>query len=434
MHVLTDLSLLSGPVPLVVTVIGGVGGIWLLTGRARWFRRRAIPLAAAGAGVLTGCLWFGVERVWRPLPDPIPLTVYLWVALALWAVALLVPRILTATRRVRAAAVSVVAAVAVVVAGAVQVNLFFAAYPTVETAVGLEQATRIDFRAVPPPTPTPISGRPVESVWTPPADMPRSGRVTAAIIPGDRSGFSARRAEIYLPPAYFTEPRPQFPVLVLLAGQPGQPKDWLTGGRLAATMDDFARHHGGLGPVVVVADSTGSTWGNPLCVDSRLGHAATYLAEDVPAWTTAHLQVDPDPGGWAIGGLSLGGTCALQMATNYPQRYPTFLDLSGDPEPTLGDHQRTLDAAFGGKQSAFTRVNPLDLLAAHRYPGSAGVFVVGSHDDQLKPRIRTANDAARRAGMDVSYAEVRGGHNFAVWSAGLSTEMDWLARRLGLIS
>ncbi|RZL82025.1 MAG: esterase [Rhodococcus sp. (in: high G+C Gram-positive bacteria)] len=434
MHVLTDLSLLSGPAPLVVTAIGAVGGIWLLTGRARWFRHRAIPLSAAGAGVLTGCLWFWVERVWRPLPDPIPPTVYLWTALALWAVTLLVPRVLATTRRVLAVAVSMVAAVAVVAAGAVQINLFFAAYPTVGATIGFEHVSRIDFEAVPPPTLSPISGHPLESVWTPPADMPRSGKMTAAIIPGDRSGFHARRAQIYLPPAYFTDPRPQLPVLVLLAGQPGQPRDWLTGGRLGITMDNFARHHDGLGPVVVVADATGSTWGNPLCVDSRLGHAATYLAEDVPAWTKTHLQVDPDPGAWAIGGLSLGGTCALQMATNYPQRYPTFLDLSGDPEPTLGDHQRTLDAAFGGDQTAFARVNPLDLLAAHRYPGSAGVFVVGSRDDEVKPSIRNACDAARRAGMDVSYAEVRGGHNFAVWSAGLSTEMDWLATRLGLVS
>ncbi len=34
--------------------------------------------------------------------------------------------------------------------------------------------------------------------------------------------------------------------------------------------------------------------------------------------------------------------------------------------------------------------------------------------------------------MDVTYTEVRGGHNFAVWAAALATEMDWLAARLGL--
>lgn len=60
--------------------------------------------------------------------------------------------------------------------------------------------------------------------------------------------------------------------------------------------------------------------------------------------------------------------------------------------------------------------------------------MVGSRDDELKPSIRKACDAARQAGMDASYTEVRGGHDFAVWSAALATEMDWLATRLGLTS
>ncbi len=31
--------------------------------------------------------------------------------------------------------------------------------------------------------------------------------------------------------------------------------------------------------------------------------------------------------------------------------------------------------------------------------------------------------------MDVQYVEVPGSHSFAVWSAGLRQEMDWLAER-----
>ncbi|MFZ2174159.1 MAG: alpha/beta hydrolase-fold protein [Rhodococcus sp. (in: high G+C Gram-positive bacteria)] len=433
MRWIADLSLLSGPVPLIASLFGAVGGLWLLAGRPGWFRRRAIPAAVIGALVATGLLWYVVDRVWRPLPDPIPRTVYTWVGIGLCSVFLLLPRIL-AVKRPLPVTVSILAVFAVVLTSGVQVNLFFAAYPTVGTALGIEYAHRIGFGSVPPISATPIAGRPLDAVWTPPSDLPVAGQVTSAEIPGARSGFHARRAEIYLPPAYFTDPRPQFPVLILLAGQPGQPKDWLTGGRLAATMDNFARRHDGLGPIVVVADSTGSTWGNPLCVDSRLGHAATYLAEDVPAWIESHLQANPDPTTWAIGGLSMGGTCALQMATNYPLVYPTFLDLSGDPEPSLGDSRRTLDAAFAGNPTAFADVNPMDLLAHRCYPGSAGVFIVGNRDGDLKPAVQKAYAAAEHAGMDVRYLEVPGGHDFAVWSAGLAGEMSWLATRLGIIT
>ena len=90
---------------------------------------------------------------------------------------------------------------------------------------------------------------------------------------------------------------------------------------------------------------------------------ATYLSVDVPAWIRATLQVNPDTTTWAIGGLSNGGTCSLQMAVTAPDVYRTFVDLSGEAEPTLGDRAGTVAAAFGGDEAAFAAVNPLDVLA-----------------------------------------------------------------------
>ncbi|MFC7449946.1 alpha/beta hydrolase [Rhodococcus daqingensis] len=429
-------SLTSGPLPWFVTVVGAAGGLWLLLApitNPRRYRRRAVPLAAAVALACTAALWFVVEKWWRPFPDPIATEVYVWIGLGILAVALLLARLLL-DRRVWRAVVSVFAAVAVVAAAGAQINLEFAAYPTVRDVLGIADPNEIGFDQLPPPQPDPVAGTPLESVWRPPADLPTEGRVTTVAIPGVVSGFGAREARIYLPPAYFADPSPALPVLVLLAGQPGSPEDWLGGGRLAQAMDAFAAQHGGLAPVVVVADGTGSQLANPLCLDSRLGNVATYLARDVPDWVKSHLEVNPDPRTWAIGGLSYGGTCSLQMATNYPQVYPTFLDLSGQEEPTLGDRTRTVDEAFGGDASKFAAVNPMDLMAARTYPNSAGVFVVGSDDNEYRPGAQRVYQAAKAAGMDVQYLELPGGHSFAVWSAGLERELGWLATRMGLIS
>ncbi|MFC4604330.1 alpha/beta hydrolase [Rhodococcus kronopolitis] len=427
-------SLIDGPIPWALTALGLAGGLWLLfagTADTRGYRRRAVPLCAAGALVLTGVGWVVVEKWWRPFPDPIETRIYAWIGLGVFAVLLLGVR-LAADRRVRRGLVSALAAVAVVAAAAAQVNLVFDAYPTVRDVLGLPDPSRIAFADVPPPTATTVTGSPLESAWHPPAELPAGGRVATVAIPGTASGFAARDAVVYLPPAYFADPRPELPVLVLLAGQPGSPQDWLGGGKLVSTMDAFAATHGGLAPVVVVADGTGSQFANPLCLDSALGNVATYLARDVPDWVVANLQVDADPRAWAIGGLSYGGTCALQMATNHPERYPTFLDLSGQEEPTLGDRTRTVDAAFGGDEARFVAVNPADLMAGRRYPGSAGVFVVGKDDRDFKPGQQKMYDAAGKAGMDVRYVELPGGHSFSVWSAGLEGELGWLAQRLGL--
>jgi len=262
--------------------------------------------------------------------------------------------------------------------------------------------------------------------------MPQAGVVTQVDIPGTGSGFVARPALVYLPPSYLTSPRAQLPVLVLMAGQPGSPQDWVDAGMLAARMDAYAAVHDGLAPVVVVVDHLGAPLSNPLCMDSRLGQVATYLAVDVPAWIRATLQVDRDPAAWAIGGLSSGGTCSLQMAVNAPQVYPTFVAISGESEPTLGDRASTVAAAFGGDAASFTAVNPLDVLTTRRFPGTAGFLVAGQQDPQYLPQARQLLGACRAAGMDVQLQILPGGHTWQVWGPGLTAALPWLGTRLGL--
>ena len=428
---LLQLPITHGAVPAALSVGGVGGGVWLLAARRGWFRRWALPACAVVIVSGTLAVYFGVERIWRPIPDRLPLSVYVCVAATIGALTIVGPRLLAA-RSWRSRLVSVVAAAVVLVAAAANVNATYAQYPTLGDVLGIPDTTLIPFDRVPPPTATATTGWPLDAAWRPPATLPAEGKVTEASIPGTSSGFTARRAWIYLPPAYFTDPRPLLPVLVLLSGQPGTPEDWFVGGKLDDTMNAYAADHAGLAPIVVVADGTGTAWANPLCLDSRLGRVDTYLSVDVPAWIHRNLQVHPDPHAWAIGGLSYGGTCALQIATNHPGTYPTFLDFSGAAEPSLGDRKRTVDAAFGGDDTRFRAVNPADLLKTRRYPGSAGVFTVGAGDDDTRGDQQAMFRAAQNAGMDVRYRELPGGHSWSVWSAALQADTAWLGRRLGL--
>jgi S-formylglutathione hydrolase FrmB len=261
--------------------------------------------------------------------------------------------------------------------------------------------------------------------------MPAAGRITTIPIPGRRSHFPARPAWLYLPPAYLGSLRPRLPVLVLIAGQPGGPQDWVFAGRLAAVMDAFAAAHDGLAPVVVVPDVTGSELGNSLCLDSRLGAAETYLADDVPAWAGAVLDVDVAR--LAIGGFSFGGTCALQLSLRRPDVYRTFLDVSGQLAPTLGDLTATVGTAFGGDTGAYRRVDPATELRTTRYPDTAGLFVVGRNDAVYRPQAEQIAAAARGAGLGVTLREVPGEHSWAIASDALATSLPWIAGRTGII-
>lgn len=429
---LLDAALLEGPLPWVVLAAGVVAGLALLHGRDRRWWWRVVPTVVVGAGVVAVLVAMLVDRLWRPFPDPLPIGVVLAVAAVTAAAGLTVAAF--GRRRWPARAGSVIALVLVLAAAAQSLNGLYREYPTLRTVLGLPAAGQVPFTdvALRAPLVPARAGRPLAQAWTAPAGMPTTGVVTQVDIPGTRSGFAARPAMLYLPPAYLTSPRAQLPVLVLMAGQPGAPQNWFDGGMLAPRMDAYAAAHAGLAPVVVVVDHLGAALANPLCLDSRLGQVATYLSVDVPAWVRATLQVDPTPRAWAIGGLSNGGTCALQMAVTAPQVYPTFLDISGESEPTLGGRARTVAAAFGGDQAAFAAVNPLDVLATTRFPDTAGYLVVGAQDPVYLPQAQAVLAACRAAGMDTQLQVLPGGHTFEVWGPGLTVALPWLGDRLGL--
>ena len=60
--------------------------------------------------------------------------------------------------------------------------------------------------------------------------IPAKGQVVPLTVPPTASNFSARQAQVYLPPAWFATQRPALPVVMLLHGEPGDPSDWTDGG------------------------------------------------------------------------------------------------------------------------------------------------------------------------------------------------------------
>lgn len=429
---LLDVSLLQGALPIAIFAGAVAGALVLLAGRGRRWWLRAVPAALAVGVTVAVTVALLVDRVWRPFPDPLPVQAEVAVAAGVAAVGLAV---LGWRRRGRwTRVVSLLAVPAVLLGGAQWTNLAFQAYPTPRTALGLPASDQRLFADIPLHAPLVAArpGHPLSDSWKPPAGMPTEGAVTQVDIPGTRSGFAARQAWVYLPPAYLASPRALLPVLVLMGGQPGSPDQWFDGGRLAERMDAYASAHDGLAPVVVVADNLGSTTANPLCMDSQLSSVATYLSVDVPAWIRANLQVDPDPSTWAVGGFSGGATCALQLAVNAPKVYPTFVFVSGEVGPTLGDHARTVRAAFGGNEAAFAAVNPMDVLARTRFPASAGFLVGGTQDSTYLPQTKRVYEATKAAGMDVRLAVIPGGHSFDVWGPGLGDALPWLGARVRL--
>lgn len=359
--------------------------------------------------------WLVIEVIWRPFPDRNPVSVYLVWTVAVTAllslVVVLVRRGVGAGRRALA-----VFTVFVGLAGAAGwTNGIYQQYPTLRSLHPVPAAKAMTYqefqRTTEPPV---IDGRVVGAKVT--VELPSS------------TGFRPRPAVAYVPPDYWRTPYRKLPVLMLMPGNPGSPDQWFTNGAAEETADAYQAQHGGLSPIIVSVDATGSLTGNPACV----GDAQTYVATDAPAKIAELFRTDPRRTHWTIGGLSYGGTCALQVVTNQPQAFGTFLNFSGQAEPTLGSHQETVDRLFDGDETAFAAENPADLLVHNRYDGVAGLFVAGSSDKESTAALKQLHELADRAGMDTDYHEVPGGHSFEVWRAGLRLGLPLAAMRGGI--
>jgi enterochelin esterase-like enzyme len=432
-NTLLDIGILSGPAVIAVFSLAAVTAALLILVRpsTRWRRSRwlltALISAVAGGAAGAGLTWlladamhlFGVDLT---IPSR------LWIAAACAGIAVALTSLFRATwRRVVAAALAIIV---FVTAGAMGVNIAFGQFPTVRSALGLSAFAG-------DPLPTIASGaadRPTIANWTAPADLPANGAMASVSIPPTKSGFAARNAVVYVPPAALTANPPLLPVLVIMSGQPGTPDDPFTTAHFRETLDAYAAAHQGLAPIVVSPDQLGSPDANPMCVDSPLGNSATYLTVDVPAWITANLPVLPSPTYWGIGGMSQGGTCSIQLGAQHPELFGAILDASGEEFPTLGDPTTTTAKAFGGDPAAYAAAYPAAIMAAHApYADTIAVFGAGSEDTAYRPGVETLYGDALDAGMDATYVESEGSaHDATSWSYVFTQGLDLIAERWGL--
>lgn len=424
-----DWDLVDGPAPVLFAVLGGSAFLWLAAGGGRYLVRSVLPSLLIGA--LGGlAVWFVTEVVLNLWGAPQPSWFYALGGLAIAGGVLAVRRFVTSPRWWQRC-LTAVAPVLIIIAVAGCINAYYGSFPTLRAATGgsdIPDLGTVDA----PEDPGPLT---TLADWTAPSDMPAAGKVYRTTIPGTVSGVDAGHAYVYLPPAYLASAPADVPVLVLIHGDPGGPQDWITGGELPAVLDAYAAAHKGLAPIAVMPDAAASTGPTPsLCLDSNYGHAGTYLAEDVPAWVRSTLRAGAADTAWAIGGFSYGGTCALTLATGHPDVYPTFLDISGEDEPTIDAGRGALISNyFSGDAAAFAAQNPLDVIRTKKLPDTAGIVTVGADDGFYRPQGEEVAAALQKAGVNVQLQTVPGGHTWEAWRAGLQNNLDWLMKRYGVL-
>jgi len=417
---------ISSPVVLTIAGIIAVGFFLVLFLRpsARWV------LTAMSAIVVAGLVgWFTVwivEDVLDVFHVGLTPRVWFWSISCFAALGLVAVSFLHSARWRKVVAIISVPVFATV--SALQINAEFGLNNTLGSALGISTEDVIELNKPDPDASIPAG--PLWQHWTPPANMPSKGKVGTQVIPATVSGFDARPAGIYLPPAALTANPPRLPLFVLMMGQPGLPDPQY----VSAALDEFAAKNNGLAPIAIVADQIGPDQDDTLCLDTpKYGNVEKYINQDVVNWAKDNLSILPDRDHWTIAGYSNGGQCAISFAVKYPGMWGNVVDISGEEFPGAEDPTENLAGIFGGNQAAYDAQKPINIMKGKQFPDTTAVFTAGSDDPTYVAAAKAVSAAAQASGMKVTYYEVpNGGHVGLALNAGLEKGFEVLYPRLGL--
>jgi enterochelin esterase-like enzyme len=210
---------------------------------------------------------------------------------------------------------------------------------------------------------------------------------------------------IYLPPDYLQVPERRYPVLYMLHGTGGNYTEW-TDSFLPEQIDRMIAADEIQPMIVVMPDDGESTYyanwdGGPRWAD--------YITEDVVSTIDDRYRTLTGPASRAIGGLSMGGLGALNLAFQHPDVFGVVGANSPsvrlEPDPGLW--------FLTGEN--FWEHNPI-WLAQHQ-PGldSLRVWLDVGTDDNWLPNIEALHTALVNAGLHVEWHEFQGPHEAAYW-------------------
>ncbi|WP_240498491.1 alpha/beta hydrolase-fold protein [Williamsia sp. 1135] len=393
----------------------------------RWRHRRTwrlwLPLAAAAGTAAVLTTYWVLSR--RDLaPDAAPWTFWIWLSLTV-ALMFLVPAAWMGARWWRRIT-GVVAVGLTVVCVALAANQWAGFYPTAGRAwQGLTAQPlpgQISFATLPG-----LRGNPEPD-----------GKIVPLRTSDSVSRFHHRTEYVYLPPAWFAgQVPPRLPAVVMIGGVVTTPEDWVRSGSALQTVRNYAATHHGQAPILVFVDPTGSLSNDTECVDGPHGNVDTHISKEVRPAVISGFGASARPDSWAVAGWSMGGTCAIDLTVEHPDLFRTFLDISGDVGPNLGNRAQTTSTLFGGRAADWDRFDPATVMRNHGpYAGVGGWFQSEGHRRSgpglTSPQIRATQtlSAVARNNIDVVVRPVPGRHNWQFAGQAFTDALPWLMARI----
>ena len=222
-------------------------------------------------------------------------------------------------------------------------------------------------------------------------------------------------------------------LLVLLHGLTGNHAVW----PMRTDLQSLADRHN---LVIALPDGARSFW-----LDQAVGlEWGRWVGSELPSLLRSVLRVSAARSETFIGGLSMGGYGAVRAAFDYPRTFGGVISLSGTLDVAerafRSRHLDLYEIGFGDLERP-RRSDDLVTRMAAAAPGAptpntptpsvavpldVRFFAVCGTEDRLLKQNRRFRDIAEEIGLDLTYREGPGGHDYVFWNEWLPVGLDHL--------
>lgn len=221
---------------------------------------------------------------------------------------------------------------------------------------------------------------------------------------------------VVLPPGYAGSDE-RYPVLYLLHGLYGWYGEWLEVG-IAVTMDELLRE-GEIEPfIIVLPEGDASAWMNWPDGGPRWGD---QVVDDLVAHVDQTYRTRPEPERRAIGGLSMGGEAALQIAL----RFPSIFGIVGAHAPTMRLTYDQVPVEAYGDEERWRHHQSLWLIEHLDHARLLAIWIDVGDQDPYFTSAEALHEALEARGVSHAYWTPVGTHEAEYWVLHQAEYLPW---------
>lgn len=251
-----------------------------------------------------------------------------------------------------------------------------------------------------------------------------SGTIVQDSFTSPALGGATKQFLVYLPPSYFTAlgKTRRYPALYLLHGSPGGARDWLSAGKADQSANSLIAARKMAEVILILPDGNGrlgqtSEWGNSFDQKQLI---ETYVAVDLVKYIDRTYRTIAAPEYRGIGGLSMGGFGAMNIAAHHPDVFGFVISLGG--------YYRAEGSVWGNNAAYMQENSPAIYIPAHVATWKLHIFLGAATKDQ------PYDTYARQFAQELAKLHIRstidvenGYHSWQVWQMQLYHAFLWLA-------